>query len=112
MADQLKLVFSTHYLQENPPQSFLLTSPTPFSYAPNSFSHGVRHINAGVSDLKIAENCNIVILTSSSVFEVKIGDGSVPKRVKIFCYDGEPVDVYVSNPNSQPIDINLVTAVV
>lgn len=111
MADQLKLTIASTFVQENPPQSFQLLPPIPFSYTPSSYNHGSQHINPDTIDYQLADNVNLIVLTCVSNFEIKLGTtANTPLTTKVFAYNGNSTDVFISNPGTNPISINFVTA--
>ena len=81
------------------------------SHEPISYEHGEANLQPAVSDHEIASNVNMIQLYCDNPFSVKIGDTTQTEHLnmKMFSYDGEPKDFFVSNKGTDPITVSFVT---
>lgn len=81
-------------------------------HTPVSHETGQANLPGGTVDHQIAAGVNQIVLVSTSPFSVKIGDTTNPDHLnmKLFAYDGEVKDFFISNPGADPISIDFTSA--
>lgn len=81
-------------------------------HTPVSYNKGKTYIRGMIDDSVVATDVNIICLQSESLFNIKIGDTTAPElcNMKLFVYDGETTNIFVSNKSNDPIIINTVIA--
>ena len=81
------------------------------SHSPVSYEHGEANLQPNVSDHQIASQVNMIQLYCDSPFSVKIGDTTQTEHLsmKMFSYDGEPKDFFISNRGTDPITVSFVS---
>jgi len=113
MADQLKIEQVVTFVQESPPETYRLLSISDIKVPSGGYTYGKMTIPANTVDQKIAEDVNIFMMSSSSGVSLKIGSTTATELMALnsFSYDGSKTTIYVSNPSTEDIVINFVTAV-
>jgi hypothetical protein len=80
------------------------------SHEPVSYEHGEANLAPGLADHQLAAGANMIQIYSDSPFSIKIGNTTETAHLnmKMFSYDGEPKDFFVSNPGTDPITLAFV----
>lgn len=81
------------------------------SHEPISYEHGEANLPQGMIDHQIAAQVNMIQIYSESPFTIKVGNTTETEHLnmKMFSYDGEPKDFFVSNPGTDPITLSFVS---
>ncbi len=112
MADQIRVQTSVSYIQETPPSNTQLLN-TIQTQLHESYNHGVQRLGPNIIDYQLSINVNMVVLNCDTDFVVKLGSTTNPQIVtKSFMYNGEVTDVYLSNPTTNPIEIQYMSSAV
>lgn len=113
MADILKISQSVILTEEeiNKTSRFLDDS---ICHTPITHETGKATIPPGTTDLELASNVNLctIILKDGKPCTVKVGDTTATPftNVRLFSYDASPSTIFISNPDTEPVKIEYVTA--
>ncbi len=112
MADQIRVQTSVSYIQETPPSNSQLLN-TVQTQLHESYNTGNQRLGPNVIDYQLAINVNLIVLSCDTDFVVKLDSTTNPQIVtKSFMYNGAVTNLYISNPTSNPLDIEYMTSAV
>lgn len=79
---------------------------------PKSYYNGKESLDANETDTKIAELVTCFIAYSDKKYTLKFDSvGATPMTTcRMFVYTGDPRTFYISNPNSEAIDVKIITS--
>jgi hypothetical protein len=82
------------------------------THEPLSHESGEANLPGAMTDHPLAAGINQIAIISTSAFSVKIGNTTSPEHnnMKMFVYDGESTDIFVSNKGVDPIVIKYASA--
>lgn len=111
MAEQLKSSFSVSYIEEeiNKTTRFLDSS---IYHEPVSYNHGEATLPGGMANHELVTNVNLVHVIAESPISIKLGDSTNPEHLNMrqLSYDGESTAIFVSNPSTDPVKVQYVSA--
>ena len=81
-------------------------------HEPISHESGEANLPGATVDHELASGINQMIIFSESAFKIKVGDTTNPEfaNMKMFAYDGESTDIFVSNDGTDPITLTFASA--
>ena len=82
------------------------------THEPLSHESGEANLPGSMTDHPLVASVNQVVIFSQSAFSIKIGNTTNPEHdnMKLFVYDGQSTDVFVSNKSVDPITIKYASA--
>lgn len=114
MADNLKFGMSITLSETdvNKSSRFLDTA---VEHSPITYEKGKITISGETTDKQIAGDVNFccIVLKEGKPFSYKIGADTTSQEfvnTRVICYDAATANVYVSNPDTDPIQIEFVSA--
>lgn len=110
MADQYKIQEAVTFIQQTPPETYRLMDVTIID-TPAAYEHGKVNGEAGVVDLKVAEDVNIFIMNCAVGVSLKFGSTTNPSLTNVthFSYKGAKTSFWVSNSETEDILISYST---
>jgi hypothetical protein len=111
MADQLKLQLLAQLTETDTNEVHRYLDEV-YLTTPKSYYSGKEFLTANEADSKMAEGVNTFIATSTKKFTLKIGSigAQAMPNTFVYVYTGDPQTFFITNPNSEPIEIKIVTA--
>jgi hypothetical protein len=111
MADQLKLQVLAQLTESDVNEVHRYLDEQYLSF-PKSYYSGKQYLAASEQNTLIADNVNVLVLSSEKRFTIKLGSvGATPiLNSYMYVYTGDASSFFVSNPNSESIEIKVVTA--
>lgn len=82
------------------------------THEPLSHESGEANLPGNTTDHPLAASVNQIVIFSQNAFSIKIGDTTSPEHdnMRMFAYDGQSTDIFVSNKGVDPILIKYVSA--
>ena len=112
MADTLTTSFSVTLTEEDRQKTHRYLDET-VSHTPVSHEKGSATLTGGLTDHQLASGINSILIIGeeSSTFTIKVGNTTATPftNMKVFMYDGDMIDIFISNPAVDPIKVNYVT---
>lgn len=111
MSEIIRTDIKVYYTESILNQTNRLVTQT-LTQVPNSHEFGNRSFANKVTDYLFLENVNYFIIKSDLPLTVKVGDtSSQPEPLvgtKFFAYEGNPIDVQITNENDEEVNIEYV----
>lgn len=82
------------------------------THEPLSHESGEANLPGNTVDHPLAASVNQIVIFSQNTFSIKIGNTTNPEHdnMKMFVYDGQSTDIFVSNKGVDPITIKYASA--
>lgn len=82
------------------------------THEPLSHESGEANLPGTTADHPLAAGINQIAIMSKSAFAIKVGNTTNPEHsnMRMFVYDGESTDIFVSNKGVDPIVIKYASA--
>ncbi len=111
MTDNIKTSLSVIYTEDSINKQSRFMDDT-ITHVPISYEHGKTSIPGKAINFELATSVNLICLSSVSQFNIKLGNTTDPEltNLRMFVYDGDTTNLFVSNTSTDPIVIKVVTA--
>lgn len=110
MSDQFRIQEAITFVQQTPPETFRLMDVT-INNIPLAYEHGKVLAEAGVIDLKVAEEVNIFVMNCDTGVTVKFGSTTAAALLNVthLSYKGNKTTIYISNPGTEDVSVQYST---
>ncbi|MDD4081863.1 MAG: hypothetical protein PHD05_00615 [Sphaerochaetaceae bacterium] len=110
MADQLRIQEAITFIQQTPPETFRLMDVT-INTLPTGYEHGKVTVEAATTDLEIATDVNIFVMSCETGIDIKLGSSVSPaiENVTHFSYKGDKTSVFATNSGTEDISVAYAT---
>lgn len=113
MANILSVSFSATYHEEEANKTMRYLEGK-LAHEPVSHQKGILRLAPETTDAQVGTNVNmcVLFLRDGKSFSYKIGDTANPEvsNAKFLVYDASITNVFLSNPDTDPIEVEYITA--